>query len=181
VDAAERERLQSAMAALARGERSAFRPVFDTLWPLLRQFCRRALLDDLLAEDAAQAALMKLFLHATDFRPEGDVVAWAVGIAAFECRSLRNRRARRAEESPPSELATVALGQPSPEEVAIHADLGAALREIVQSLRPGDRETLEQVLGPAPPARRDATSRKRLQRALERLRAAWRLTHGSDD
>ena len=181
MDAAERERLQSAMVALARGERSAFQPVYAGLWPLLRQFCRRALLDDPLAEDAAQAALMKMFLHASEFRPEGDVVAWAVGIAAYECRSLRNRRARRAEEPHAPELATVPLAQPSPEEMAIHADLGAALLETVQSLRPRDRETLEQVLAPAPSAARDPTFRKRLQRALERLRAAWRLTHGSDD
>jgi RNA polymerase sigma-70 factor (ECF subfamily) len=169
------------MVALARGDRSAFQPVFEGLWPLLRQFCRRALLDDPLAEDAAQAALMKMFLHATEFRPEGDVVGWAVGIAAYECRSLRNRRTRRAEDPHPPELATVPLGQPSPEERAIHADLGAALLEIVQSLRPRDRETLEQVLAPATSAGRDPTFRKRLQRALERLRAAWRLTHGSDD
>jgi RNA polymerase sigma-70 factor, ECF subfamily len=169
------------MVALARGDRSAFRPVFAALWPLLRQFCRRALQDDPLAEDAAQAALMKLFLHATDFRPEGDVVAWALGIAAFECRSLRNRRARRGEHPHPPELAIVRLGQPSPEEVAIHADLGAALLEVMRTLRPLDRETLEQAIAPALPARRDPVFRKRLQRALERLRAAWRLTHGSDD
>jgi|SRR5215471_8673128 len=169
------------MVALARGERSAFQPVFATLWPLLRQFCRRALLDDALAEDAAQAALTKLFLHATDFQPDGDVVAWAVGIAAYECRSLRNRRIRRAEEPHPPELAAVAVGQASPEEMAIHANLGAALLEVVQGLRPRDRETLEQVLSATPGPGRDATFRKRLQRALERLRAAWRLTHGSDD
>ena len=84
--AEERERLQRSMVALARGDRSTFHPVFEGLWPLLRRFCLRVLRDEPLAEDAAQGALMKLLFHATDFRPDADVVAWALGIAAFECR-----------------------------------------------------------------------------------------------
>ena len=181
VDAAKRERLQDAMAALARGDRSAFQPVFQGLWPFLRRFCSRALRDDPLAEDAAQGALMKLFLHATEFRPGADVVAWALGIAAFECRTLRNRRARRGEHPGSPELATVPLGSPSPEEQAIQTDLGAELVQVINALRPVDRETLERVLGAEPLAPGDATFRKRLQRALERLRLAWRDTHGTDD
>jgi RNA polymerase sigma factor (sigma-70 family) len=168
------------MVALARGDRSAFRPVFDGLWPLLLRFCRRSLGESPLAEDAAQGALMKLLFHAPEFRPDGDVVAWALGVAAFECRSLRNRRSRRAEAPPGRELAGFALSQPSPEAALIEADLGAALREVMHGLRPVDRETLEQVLGPSPAAKTPAF-RKRLQRAIERLRLAWRHAHGSDD
>jgi RNA polymerase sigma-70 factor (ECF subfamily) len=178
VDAEERERLQQSMVALARGDRSAFRAVFDGLWPLLLRFCQRMLGEPPLAEDAAQGALMKLLLHAPEFRPDGDVVAWALGAAAFECRSIRNRRARRAEH--PGELAAVAENEPSPEAALIEADLGAALREVMHDLRPVDRETLEQVLAPAPPIARNPAFRKRLQRAMERLRLAWRDAHGSD-
>jgi len=169
------------MAALARGDRSAFEPVFAGLWPLLRRFCQRVLGDDHLAEDAAQGALMKLLHRAKDFRPEGDVVAWALGIAAYECRSLRNQRLRRAEQHADPALATVALSQPSPEASVIDAALTAELRQLMLGLRPVDRETLERELGPTPPVHRDATFRKRLQRALERLRLAWRDAHGSDD
>ena len=180
MDAAERERLQQSMVALARGDRSAFRPVFDGLWPLLRRFCLRTLGEPLLAEDAAQGALMKLFLHATEFHPDGDVIAWALGVAAFECRSIRNRRARRAEHPADRELAAVTLDQPSPEALLIEADLGAALREVMHGLRPVDRETLQQVLVPSVPIGRTPAFRKRLQRAIERLRLAWRHAHGSD-
>jgi len=180
VDVAERQRVQEAMAALARGDRSAFRRVFAGLWPLLRTFCGRVLRDEALADDAAQGALMKLFLHATDFQSEGDAVGWALGIAAFECRSLINRRARRAEDLDLGALATVPTADPSPEETAIRSDLGAELRALVHTLRPIDRETLERALGSTPPVRRDSAFRKRLQRALERVRAAWRQTHGSD-
>ena len=169
------------MVALARGDRSAFHPVFEGLWPVLRRFCRRVLRDEPLAEDAAQGALMKLLFHATDFRSDADVVAWALGIAAFECRSLRNHRARRAEHPGHPELDIAPLDQPSPEEAAIDAELGAELRAVMRTLRPLDRETLERVVGLAPPVRRDPVFRKRLQRALSRLRLAWRHAHGSDD
>jgi len=168
------------MVALARGDRSAFRPVFDGLWPLLLRFCHRSLGESVLAEDAAQGALMKLFFHAPEFNSDGDVVAWALGVAAFECRSIRNRRARRAEGPSGRELPRVVLNQPSPEAALIEADLGAALREVMHGLRPVDRETLEQVLASSPPIARTPAFRKRLQRAIERLRLAWRHAHGSD-
>ena len=167
--------------ALARGDRSAFQLVFAGLWPFLRRFCQRTLGDDQLGEDAAQNALMKLLYRSTDFRPDRDVVAWAVGIAAFECRTLRNRRIRRSEQHADPALAAVAVSQPSAEASLIDAELGAELRQLMHGLRPMDRETLERELGPAPLIRRDPTFRKRLQRALERLRLAWRDAHGSDD
>lgn len=181
MDAAERDRLQHSMAALARGDRSAFEPVFAGLWPLLRRFCQRVLGDDHLAEDAAQGALMKLLYRSTDFRPDGDVVAWALGIAAYECRTLRNQRLRRAEQRADPDLAAVGLSPQTPEASVIDADLAAELRQLMTGLRPVDRETLERELEPAPPGPRDPTFRKRLQRALERLRLAWRDAHGSDD
>ena len=124
MEARQREQLQLAMTALARGDRSAFHPVFAALWPLLRRFSERMLQDRDLAQDAAQTALMKLLLHATDFRPDRDVVAWALGFASFECLSARNRGARRREQReapnwPPSPQTIL------PEEALVDADLRA--------------------------------------------------------
>ena len=75
MDPAQREQLQLAMTALAAGDRSAFHPVFAGLWPLVLRLCQSTLRDPDVAEDAAQAALMKLFLHAAEFRADGDAVA----------------------------------------------------------------------------------------------------------
>ena len=177
----QREELQTAMAALAAGDRSAFHPVFAALWPLLRRFCERTLHDADVGQDAAQTALMKLLLHATDFRLDQDAVAWALGFAAFECLSARNRIARRREQADPVLLAAAPSGQTSPEDAAIRADLRAAALELVDTLRPQDVETLGLAFGGARPAASSPAFRKRLQRALERLRTAWRGTHGSPD
>jgi RNA polymerase sigma-70 factor (ECF subfamily) len=169
------------MVALARGDRSAFEPVFATLWPLLRRFCGRALRDPQLAEDAAQGSLMKLFLNASEFREDGDVLAWALGIAAFECRTLRNRGLRRGESLGEAALLTVPGTQLSPEDATIAADLRAAVLDVMHTLHARDLEAIERVLDPAPAPPAGPALRKRLQRALQRLRIAWRHTHGHDD
>jgi len=179
VDPAKREQLQLAMTALAAGDRSAFRPVFAGLWPLVLRLCQRILRDPDVAQAAAQAALMKLFLHATEFHADGDAVAWALSFAAFECRTARNRCLRRREENDEIELLAIAGGGPSPEDTSIEANLRSAALEVLGSLRPHDAETIHLVLAgdrPSSPA-----FRKRLQRAVERLRTAWRHTHGSHD
>jgi RNA polymerase sigma-70 factor (ECF subfamily) len=177
LDASEREELQRAMTALAAGERSRFRAVFGGLWPVLRRFCERMLKDPDRGKDAAQAALMKLFLNAGEFDPARDAVSWALGFAAFECLSERNRWARRREERDEETMLATASPAPDPESTAIALDLEAAALAAVERLRPSDIAVLEEALE----GRRrvaGATFRKRLQRALERLRVVWRNTHG---
>jgi DNA-directed RNA polymerase specialized sigma24 family protein len=181
LDAGQRAQLQVAMTALAAGERSAFNTVFAALWPLLRRVCERALQDEDLARDAAQTALMKLFLHAPEFHADGDALTWAVGFASFECLSFRNRIVRRREDTGDTLLAAVPAGQPSPEDRLIRADLRGAALQLLGTLRPGDFETVDMALSERRTGAANSASRKRLQRALERLRRAWRETYGSDD
>ena len=45
MSAARRQRIHDAMLRLADGDRAAFDPLFDELWPLLRRFCARTLGD----------------------------------------------------------------------------------------------------------------------------------------
>ena len=66
MDRSAREALQRGMCALADGDRSAFDPVFAALWPVLRRFAERALLDPSAGEDAAQSALVKVFSRAAE-------------------------------------------------------------------------------------------------------------------
>lgn len=181
METADRAALQTAMIALSQGDRAAFRPVFSALWPLLRRFSLRALGEPVLAEDAAQTALTKLFLHAPEFDPKRDAVAWALGFASFEVLSLRKRKWRR-ERFDPTFLAAHPDGGGTPEDLAIERDLRAAANEALGVLRQKDVETLEAVLEGRRPqgSRGRATFRKRVQRAIERVRLAWRNTHGID-
>ncbi|HUJ26393.1 MAG TPA: sigma-70 family RNA polymerase sigma factor [Myxococcales bacterium] len=167
------------MVRLADGDRSAFRPAFAMLWPQLRTFSVR-LAGEADGEDAAQAALLRVFARAGEYDRDRDALAWALGIAAWECRTLRKRRERRREQLALAlDVAdAAAAGASSPEDAAVERELREAAESILGTLRPIDIETI----AAAASGRRaqGATFRKRLERALARFRLAWRARHGNE-
>jgi len=168
--------LQSLMIRLADGDRSAFHPVFTALWPIVRRFTGRHL-PPAEAEDAAQEALLKLFRQASRYDPSRSVLAWALGVAGFEIMTARRRLLRRREE-PESGAGLEELRHPAqgPEAAALAGDMESALQEALGTLRPGDAETLRLYALGLRPRIAAATFRKRVERALARLRTAWRAT-----
>jgi RNA polymerase sigma-70 factor (ECF subfamily) len=181
MDQVERERLHRAMVRLADGDRSAFDPVFTAIWPVLRRFALRVMRSPADAEDAAQTALEKVLYRAAEFDRERDALVWVLGIAANECRTLRQKSRRRKEEpSGLDEFAPVLAldGDMSPEERVIARDLEAAALDVLGTLRANDVETLKLVL--AENRVESATFRKRVERAMWRLREAWKAKHGTD-
>ena len=163
------------MERLADGDRASFHPVFAVLWPLLRRLAARHLGPGE-GEDAAQEALVKIFFRAYQFDRSRNALAWALGIAAFEIRTARRRRQRRREVPPPDHEERDAA--PDPESEAMTRDLEATLEEALGGLRPEDAETLRMYAKGDRPAVAAATFRKRVERALTRLRAVWRTTDG---
>ncbi len=173
---ADRHAIHAAMVRFADGDRTAFRAVFDGLWPLLSAFAARSLSPED-AADAAQRALLRVFSRIVDLDRDRDGVAWALTITSYEVLTLRKQRARRRE-------AGAALdddhgpdpGAASPEQHAIERQLGARLRDAIAALPALDQHALEPVLlgGPIDPGE---TARKRRFRALHRLRELWRKIH----
>jgi RNA polymerase sigma-70 factor (ECF subfamily) len=177
--AAQRRELQDLLARLADGDRAAFPPAFTLLWPVTRNFARSFLRDDAGAEDAAQQALLRVFLHAGEFDPSRPALPWVIGIVANECRTIR-RKTQRRREGPLAEAETQADSAASPEEEAARRDLERTAFIALDGLRPGDVEAVLAHVGAAPrPALPAATFRKRLERALKRLRRAWSERHGT--
>ena len=178
MQAGERAELRRLMERLAEGDRTAFGRAFRLLWPEVRAFAGRfAGAAD--GEDAAQVALVRVFSRASEYDGSRDALAWALGIAAWECRTLRRKRERRREQFALAPAAEVAAGMPSPEEAAIEADLRAAAESVLGMLRPIDIETILALATGHRPLE-GATFRKRLERALARFRLAWRARHGSE-
>ena len=174
--AADRQTLNLCLARLADGDRGAFDTVFRLAFPALRAFAARHLhVAD--ADDAAQQALLSLFARAAEYDPSRDALAFALGIVAWEVRTARRRRQRRRETCAVPDLAT----DTSPESEAIDGQLRASLAEALGALRPSDAATVLAQAGLAPrPAVAGATFRKRVERALDRLRDIWRKCHGVD-
>ena len=164
------------MARLADGDRSAFAPVFETLWPLLAGFARKITRDASEAEDAAQQALLKVFEYAHRYDAAQDAAAWALAITANECHAARRKRRGEALDSAHEGLPSPDV---DPETAAIDRDLTAAATEALGSLRTEDAATLAAAWNGVQPPIPPTAFRKRVQRATERLRAAWRSRHGT--
>lgn len=178
MDASARARLNEAMARLADGDRDAFAVVFAALRPIVTSFARRYV-GEPDADDAAQQALVRLFERAATYESGRDVVSWALAICAWECRTLRTRRGRR-RESDLADAPAVATDT-DPEVQTIARELEQAAEDVLGTLSPTDRETLRATFADE----RDngvpsATFRKRRERAMTRLREAWRRIYGHE-
>lgn len=178
MDRQQKDDVQHWMVRLADGDRAAFVPLFTALWPVVRRFTARVLGGGAEADDAAQTALMKIFARASEFDVEGDALRWVLGTAAYECKTLRQKQLRRRESAGVD--VEQASREPSPEDTAIARDLQAAALAALGELRPADIETLQAVMQGTRPDVPSATFRKRLERALERLRSVWSSRHGLD-
>jgi RNA polymerase sigma factor (sigma-70 family) len=172
--------VQELVLRLAHGDRSAVEPAFRAMWPMVREYSARALSNAADADDVAQAALLKFFDQVADFDRTRDAVAWALTITSFECRTHRRRLQRRKDRAELSMVHHALSTTETPEDTVIERDLEAAAREVLGSLSDPDiRTVLAAMAEERQEHERGATFRKRLQRALGRLRVAWRTKHES--
>ncbi len=159
------------LGALAAGDRSAFDRVYAAVAPLYERVATRALRSSADAEDAAQQALLNVFARAHEYDPSrGRALPWLVAVVANECRTQRQRVRRRREDADPPDRAAEGL---SAEEALAERELVEAVMQALGTLAAEDARTIRAALelGPRPdvPA---ATFRKRLERAMGRLRTA---------
>ena len=165
------------MTAAADGDRAALDPLFAALWPPVSGYARRFLADATLAEDVAQDALVKLFGRLDQYDRERDALTWALTFTTWECRTARRRLARRAETGEAAPLALVDGAA-----IAEERELVRAALDTLDAMPARDREVIAAVLVDDDELRRSlapATFRKRLERALGRLRTSWRSRHGT--
>jgi RNA polymerase sigma-70 factor (ECF subfamily) len=166
------------MAAAADGDRGAIDPLFHALWPIVVGFATRFLGDPALAEDASQDALVRLFGQLDRYERDRDALTWALAHTMWQCRTARQRRARRGE------VAATDAAEPfiDAASTAEERDLVRAALAALATLAPRDIEVIVAAVSDHDELRRvlaPATFRKRLERALTRLRTSWRSRHGT--
>ena len=164
------------MIAAADGDRAAVDPLFHALWPIALGYATRFLGNTALAEDCAQESLVKLFGQLDRFDRERDALTWTLTHATWQCRTERRKQQRRGEDAAAVELAIDDRARLEERELIRAAiDTLAALpardRDVIAALLTDDDE-LRRALAPA-------TFRKRVERALARLRTSWRSRHGA--
>jgi RNA polymerase sigma-70 factor (ECF subfamily) len=177
---ASRAEITELLVRVADGDRGAFDPLFDAVWPPVRTLCARLLAGAAAADadDAAQEAIVRVFTRAGEFDRARDGLTWILAIAAWECRTAQRRRGRRAEVAMPDDDRA---SDDRPDELVQRRELLAAAEDALGALSDADVATITAALAGDPVARAGlapATFRKRLERALDRLRSAWRSRHG---
>jgi len=169
-----RSELDSLLARLAEGDRAAFTPAFQLLWQPVLRLCSSMLRNDADAADAAQQALEKVLMRGYEYDPQRAAMPWVLAIAAWECRTLLRKRARR-RELPEDQVPERAAG--SEEELA-ERDLMQAAVSALGELSTDDRETLLATFWEEAATVSGATLRKRRERALKRLRDTFKRLYG---
>ena len=164
------------MEAAADGDRAAVEPLFQALWPIAVGYATRFLGNASVAEDIAQEALVKLFGQVERFDRERDALTWALTHTTWQCRTERRKVQRRGEEA-----VTVDIAFDDRQRLE-ERELARAAVETLEALPARDRDVIAAVLTDDDELRRSlapATFRKRLERALGRLRTSWRSRHGT--
>jgi RNA polymerase sigma-70 factor (ECF subfamily) len=177
MDAVRRKAIHDAMVRLADGDRSAMNLLVSELWPVILAFAKRGLGHEQDAEDVAQEVFLRICSRISDFETTRDGLSWAFGIASYEIMTQRKRRARRRELSGSHGTDLELDPDASQEDNLIRAELAEAMTYVVGAMSHEDRASLGidgQAVGELP----SATLRKRRQRALDRLRMAWRKLYG---
>ncbi len=169
--------LDTFMARLAQGDRSAFNVIFERLWPPTLSFCANILKNDADAADAAQQAMEKILVQASNYDPQRPALPWALAIASWECRTILRKYARRREA--PYDL----VPEPMPsktDDMHIQRQLIEAALVTMRTLSGMDQETLVATFWEEEANVSGATLRKRRERAIVRLRNAFRRLYGID-
>ncbi len=169
--------LDSLIARLADGDRSAFTAAFKQLWTPTLRLCSSILKHDADAADAAQQAMERILERASDYDRERPALPWALAIAAWECRTILRKRSRRRE------VASDAAPEASTDtlETAVEQDrLVTSVLEAMGELSDDDRETLIATFWDQAASVSGPTLRKRRERALKRLRDSFRRLYGLD-
>lgn len=169
------EELGTLLTRLADGDRSVFSLVFRRLWGPTHRFCTSLLKNEADASDAAQQAMEKILERASDYDPTRSPMPWALAIAAWECRTLRRKRFRRREADERE------MGEPATdgaEDEIQQRDMARAAVTAMGELSKLDQETLLASFWDESTTATGTTLRKRRERALERLRGAFRRLYG---
>ncbi len=164
------DELDRAMARLADGEREAFDPLFRALHPRALRFAR-ARLGPELAEDAAQAALVKVFARASEFTPGAAVLPWFYAVVANEMRAVARAHAPRGGVTIVDATSPWAASTEDPERLLLERELHEAMERAITDLDEPSAEAIGALLGRAArPAASEVAFRKRISRAYARLR-----------
>jgi RNA polymerase sigma-70 factor (ECF subfamily) len=172
--------------ALARGEtRRALALCVERHGASIGRLCMAMLGSQGDADDVTQETLLSAHQSFGDYRGTGSLRAWLLGIARNKCLQQLEKSRRRGAQPAPATDASLGLGADEALGVKLRAERARAL---LDGVRPSDRDALllrfladlsfKEVA--AASGIDEATARKRVSRALSRLRSALESEHDDE-
>ena len=135
------EREDEWIAAIARGDRTAFQELFRHYEGRLFRYFARLLRDAALAEELVVDTLLEVWRGAARFARRSRPSTWIFGIAHH--KAVDELRRRRPPGADLEQAATVADPGDSPEAAAMSTEARRCLRQAVARLAPAHQEVLE--------------------------------------
>ncbi len=134
---------QSSLVARARGgDAGAFEELVRPLWPRAYSLALHFLQDPGTAEDVAQEALTRAWLHMGQLRDDGAFTGWLLRIVA----NLARNALGRARELPVERVPETVADAPEPDAGIAAREQRERLRAALTALRPAERVAVELVL-----------------------------------
>ena len=163
------------MAKLKQGDRTAFDYVYKNSWPPCLSLAKSFLSKEEDAQDAAQAAFLKVFSRASQFDPEKDALTWVFALVVYECKTLHRKKQRLRESH--TDLESIDDHDGEMELKLIEKKMRLQARELIKDLKPMDQEVILKVINEEE-SQKGALFRKRLERAIKRFKQAWEKRYG---
>ncbi len=121
------------------GKKEHFEILVDRYQKLVYSLAISSLHDPQLAEDAAQEAFVKAYIHLGSYNPEYRFSTWLSRIVMNTCTDMLRKRK---ESLPIDEAFDVSDKEPTPEEKAMSRERKSKLEELVSQLEPKYRQPL---------------------------------------
>lgn len=131
------------VAAIAAGNRSAMRTLYNRHRVRVFRFVIRLVDDAASAEDIVSEAFVEVWRQADRFEGRSSVSTWIMSIARFKALSVRRRRQEIEFDQKIAE--TVVDQSGTPEQILLEADRRAQLRACLTQLSPDHREIIDLV------------------------------------
>lgn len=135
---------QDLLQGCARGDRAAFRALYDSTAPQLYAVLIRILGKPDLAEDALHDVFIRIWQNAASYQPrKGAPLAWMISIARYRALDLlRGRLTRRTADAGDDLIADIASPEPGPLAITELAVDGRALRACLEQLSAGQQKSI---------------------------------------
>ena len=131
------------LARIARQDRAALRTFFARYHVRLYRYLVRLTRNEGLAEDMINEVFLSVWRNAASFQGQSAVSSWVFAIARNRAMSELRKKSETTLDDPDSY--DEVDDSDTPEETAMKADKGAALRECLFKLTPEHREVIELV------------------------------------